>query len=96
MPELRLKPTWPIDSFRRTIVLDRDKSGKAVKTKTLTFSKGESTFVTPAELKLLKDDLQKAVWEIEKDERGKVRYVESEDVPAAPVAKPDPAPQVKS
>jgi len=65
-----LKPGWP-NSFRRTII-----SGK--KPKTLYFDPNEPVSVTPAEMALLKRDIGVSIFEVERDEKNRPRFIESE------------------
>jgi hypothetical protein len=81
MPELVLKPTWPSSSFRRTVVVKRDKAKKPSEYKTFVFSKSEPVTVTGFEFELLKADVGNSLFEIERDEKGRIRHLDPEREP---------------
>lgn len=76
--EIMLKPNWP-GSFRRTV-------GTGEQAKVLNFKAGEPVEVTADELKALKGDLGVALFEIERDEKGRPRFIESVEVTEDPTA----------
>lgn len=72
--EVMLRPNWP-GGFRRTIKVGEE-------SKVLNFAPGEALEVTPEELKALSGDLGKSLFEIERDEKGRPRFIESDVEPA--------------
>ena len=69
MPELMLKPGWP-NTFRRSI-------GEGKKARTLVFKPNQPVDVKPSEIKDLGQDIGVALFEIERDEKGRPRFVET-------------------
>lgn len=80
MHNLMLRPGWP-RGFRRTV-----KSGK--KSKVVAFQPGQTVEVTEEEFKQLAPDIGLAVFEVELDEKGRPRFVETELTATAPTAQP--------
>lgn len=74
--EVMLKPNWP-GGFRRTIKVGDE-------SKVLEFAPGEPVEVTAEELKALKADIGVSIFEIERDEKGRPRYIESVATEVAP------------
>lgn len=72
MPTLMLRPHWPGGKFRRTV-----QAGKR-KPKRLEFLTGVAVEVTPAEAEALGSELGAVVFHVEKDDRGRFRFVEEE------------------
>ena len=83
MPELMLKPGWPA-AFRRTVVTG--KKGKEV-SRLIVFRPRTPVEVSEAEFKALSNDIGEAIFEVERDEKNRPRFIESADVDVAP---PDP------
>lgn len=81
MPELVLKPTWPSLTFRRTVIVKRDKGKKPIEFKTFVFSKSDPVAVTGFEFELLKADVGNSLFEIERDEKGRIRHLDPEREP---------------
>lgn len=84
MPEVMLRPGWP-GAFNRTIRVDGDEP------RLVTFQAGIPVEVTDAELAFLKPDLEKSIFEIERDVKGRARFVESSPTPSA-----EPLPTVEA
>lgn len=80
MPELMLKPGWP-NTFRRSV-------GEGKKARTLVFLPNQPVEVKPAEMRDLAADLGVAIFEIERDEKNRPRFVESVSVAADPTQVP--------
>lgn len=76
MPELMLKPGWP-GSFRRSV-------GEGKKSRTLVFLPNDPVEVKASEVDDLKADIGAAIFEVERDEKGRVRFIETG------VVEPDP------
>lgn len=70
-----LKPNWPSAQFQRTVTVGK-------KTRVLIFAANQPVEVSDAEMKALASDIGKAIVEVERDEKNRPRYVESE--PEAP------------
>lgn len=66
--ELMLRPGWP-KSFRRTITVGR-------KTRVLVFHENQPVEVSAAEAKALEADIGTAIFEVERDAKGRPRFVE--------------------
>lgn len=88
MPQVMLRPNWAAGHFNRTVSLGDPKSPEK---KLLTFNKSTPTEVTDDEFLALLPDIGKALFEVERDEKSRIRYVES-DVEAAAVPTDPPAP----
>lgn len=88
MPFVCLKPTWPSETFRRTIAM-KGKKGKD-EAKTFVFRKHQPEEISDEEMKSLKQDIGKAIFEVEFDEKMRIRYIDPSDpakeVPSQPVA----------
>lgn len=69
MAELMLKPGWP-RSLRRTL-------GAGKKARVIEFRAGEPVDVSAAELAALKPDIGVALYEVDRDEKGRPRFVET-------------------
>lgn len=69
-----LKPGWPGTAFRRTV-----KAGK--KSKLLTFPPGLPVQVTADEFLALRPEIGIAIFEVERDEKDRPRFVETVDQP---------------
>lgn len=65
-----LRPGWP-GSFNRTIRVDGSEP------RFVTFQPGVAVEVSAEELAFLKPDLEKAIFEIERDGKNRARFVES-------------------
>lgn len=76
MTELMLKPGWP-GSFRRSV-------GEGKKARKLVFLPNQPVEVKPAELSELNADLGVAIFEIERDEKGRPRFIETEAITPDP------------
>jgi hypothetical protein len=63
MALLMVRPTWPAPTFVRTLV-KRDRKGKPLESKRVTFSKDSPVELTDEELQLLGSDLGNAVFEV--------------------------------
>lgn len=81
MPELMLKPRWP-GNFRRTILVGGE-------SKVIEFHPGDPVEVTDEEFAALAPDIGVAVFEVERDEKGRPRYVESRSGEEAEESKAD-------
>jgi hypothetical protein len=77
MPELILRPDRP-SAFRRTV-----RTGKKAVPKTIVFAPGVAVEVTDAEYLELAADIGPALVEVDRDEKGRIRYVEAEPNPTA-------------
>lgn len=73
MPQVMLRPNWPSERFRRTVPVGK-------KPKRFEFLAGQPVAVSPQELDWLRanGDLGAAIFEVEPDSRGKIRFVETE------------------
>lgn len=69
MAELMLKPDWP-GTFRRSV-------GSGKKSRTLVFERNKPVEVTAADLQALRADIGLALFEVERDEKGRPRFVET-------------------
>lgn len=70
-----LRPNWPGGQFQRTVdVGTKKKPDKHV----LLFNKEAPTEVSDEEYFLLESDLGNAIFDVERDEKGRPRYVEKE------------------
>lgn len=87
MPLVCLKPTWPTETFRRTLHV-KDKKGKTLEVKKVEFRKQHPEEVSADEVKALSHDIGKALFEVALDEKGRIRYLDPSDpaaqVPSAP------------
>lgn len=82
--ELVLRPDWQADQFRRTI------EAKKGQRRTLVFRRQQPVEVGRAELEALRPDIGRALVEVERDAKNRIRYVET--VPnGAKEAEPDAA-----
>lgn len=91
MPLLLLKPTWPANRFQRTVVLKRDKKRQPIETKVFVFSKSDPVEVTADELAMIASDVGNAVFEVEYDQKNRVRYLApKEDQETKPAATSPP------
>lgn len=89
MPEVMLRPGWPGKRFQRTMVVSGAKKGdKPKSTRTVVFEAGAPVGVSDAEMKALAIDLGVALFEVERDEKNRPRYVESTGAPP-PTPEPD-------
>lgn len=70
MPEVMLRPNWP-GRFNRTIRIAGSEP------RFVTFEPGVPVEVSCEELAFLKPDIEKAIFEIERDEKNRARFVES-------------------
>lgn len=70
---IMLSPDWPVDVHRRTVTMSRGK------TKMLVFERGKPLELTPGELNQLSKIIGKAIVEVTRDEKGKVRVIEHDD-----------------
>jgi len=85
MALLMVRPTWPTPTFVRTLI-KRDRKGKLLESKRVTFSKHSPVELTDEELQLLGSDLGNAVFEVEIAEKKRVRYLEPRTQEAAATA----------
>ena len=85
MALLMVRPTWPAPTFVRTLV-KRDRKGKPLESKRVTFSKDSPVELTDEELQLLGSDLGNAVFEVTLAEKKRVRYLEPRTQEAAATA----------
>lgn len=69
MPELMLKPGWP-RSLRRTL-------GTGKKSRLVEFKHGEPVEVSTADMAVLKSDIGVSLFEVERDEKNRPRFVET-------------------
>lgn len=75
MALLMVRPTWPTTTFVRTLI-KRDRKGKPLESKRVTFTKDSPVELTDEELQLLGSDLGNAVFEVALAEKKRVRYLE--------------------
>lgn len=73
MIELMLKPGWP-GTFRRSV---KPEKGKL---RLIVFEPNKPVEVTASELKALASEIGRVVFEIERDEKNRPRFIESEPV----------------
>jgi hypothetical protein len=71
--EIMLKPNWP-GIFHRTV-------GTGEQAKRLEFAPGEPVEVDADQFKALKADIGVSLFEIERDEKGRPRYIETVETP---------------
>lgn len=76
MRELMLRPGWP-GGFRRTV-------GSGKKSRAIGFQPGQPVKVTDDEFKQLTPDVGVAVFEVERDEKDRPRFVETQPEPTTP------------
>ena len=76
MPELMLKPGWP-GKFQRTL--------PGPKKTLIVFEHGKPVEVTTKQLKELAGDVGVSIYQVERDEKNRPRFVETEpaDIPPA-------------
>ena len=81
MPEVMLRPNWP-GNFTRTITERKTIASGKKKTlveevlRRVVFAPGQPVEVTDRELAALKPDLGKAIFEVERDAKGRPRLLE--------------------
>jgi hypothetical protein len=85
MPEVMLRPNWAGGRFQRTLKIVKGK--KVEPGRTIVFNAGTPVEVTEPELKALAGDIGIALFEVERDEKNRPRFVESVD--ETPTAKPE-------
>lgn len=69
--EFVLRPDWQADQFRRTV------EAKKGQRRTLVFRRQQPVEVGKAELESLRPDIGRALVEVERDAKNRIRYVES-------------------
>ena len=84
MPEVMVRPNWPSAKFYRTVAV-----GKKGKSRRIEFSKHEPTEVTDEEFSQLSGDIGNALFEVARDEKGRVRLLEPQAAEASAEAQPE-------
>lgn len=87
--EVILRPDWKGEQFRRTI-----KSGKS--SRVMTFRRRQPVTLSAAEAKALQADIGRVLVEVQRDEKDRIRYVESEPAPQPEAIQPKQEPHDES
>ncbi len=93
MPLIMVRPGWPSSQFQRTIRVyaGTGKSRKLKSERVVQFSAKAPAEVSDEELAALRDDIGKALFECELDEKARPRLVESAPTPEPRTTEPPPA-----
>lgn len=78
MPEVMLRPSWPGGRFARTVFT------KKGKTRRIDFKHGEPVKLTDDEYLALVGDIGRALFDVERDEKGRPRLLEPAGVEESP------------
>lgn len=78
MPEVMLRPSWPGGRFTRTVLT------KKGKTRRIEFVKGDPVKLSDDEYLSLVGDIGRALFDVERDEKGRPRLLEPATVAASP------------
>ncbi len=92
MPLVILRPNWPSAVFRRTVPVKVDrKTKKVLESQTFVFDKTQATEVPGELMDHIKADLGNALFQVEFDPKGRIRYLDP-SVPSLATEETQPQP----